>query len=141
MTSSTLSLLLQDASIILRPRAVSEVATSVGPDGSETTTPHFHPNETVLLVLSDLARFYGGDNFGSGYGAQKRRDIATVRKLEFYAVRVVCMSTMTLRVLADEVLARSKLIILESDGGEQPGSFISPSSRVTSHLSRLIEEL
>jgi hypothetical protein len=135
------SLILEDASIILRPRVVTEVKGVIEPDRSGNITPDSHPNEAVLRVLSDMATLYGhGDVERS---TPKRRDVATSHKLEYYAARVVCVPAMTLRVLADEVLARSKLIILESgSGGEQSEGFVSPSTRTTPVRPRpIIEEL
>ena len=114
------------------------------PDGSGSFTPRFHPNEAVLLLLSDLAGLYEYCDFDSGQRTQKRRDIAASRKLMFYAARVVCIPTVTLRVLAGEVLARSKLTVLESGGGEQSASSISAcslsGSGTTPVQSRLIIE-
>lgn len=113
------------------------------PDGSDNVTPDLHPNRTALLVFSDLAGLYGGGGFDPGQRTQRRKDTATGRKLGFYATRVVCMPAVTLRVLADEVLAQSKSVVLES-GGEQSESLISASrsSRAAPVRSGLaIEEL
>lgn len=110
------------------------------PDGSGSITPNSHPNESVLLAFSDLASFYGHSDSDSGQRTQSGREVAISRKLGFYAARVVCMPTMALRALADEALARSKLILLESGGGEETESLISPSSRATPVRSRLIIE-
>ena len=133
VTSGAFSVILEDASIILRPRMVTGLKGVIEPDGSGNITPESHPNETVLRVLSDMARLYGRGDFGR----------ATSHKLGYYAARVVCMPAVTLRVLADEVLARSKLIVLESGGGsEQTEGFFSPSTRTTPVLPRpIIEEL
>jgi len=122
--------------MILRPRMVTRVKDVIEPDGSGHITPDSHPNETVLRVLSDMAKLYGRST-------PKGRDAATSHKLGYYAARVVCVPAVTLRVLADEVLARSKLIVLESGGcGEQTGGFFSPSTRTTPVLPRpIIEEL
>ena len=140
MSSNTFSLILQDASILLRPRAVIEVKAVMESDGSGNTSPDSQPNEMVLRVLSDMARLYGHDN--PGKSTRERRDAATSHKLGFYAARVVCVPAMTLRVLADEVLARSKLIVLESGGGEQAESVSSPSTCTTAAQPRpVIEEL
>jgi len=140
VSSDTISLLLQDASIILRPRAVVEVKAVMEPDGSGNTSPDSHPNEMVLRVLSDVARLYGHDSHGKS--TRERRDAATSHKLGFYAARVVCVPATTLRVLADEVLARSKLIVLESGGGEQAEGVSSPSTGNTPVRPRpIIEEL
>ena len=111
------------------------------PDGFGNITPDSHPNETVLRVFSDMARLYGYGDFGPHMS--KGRDVATSHKLGYYAARVVCVPAMTLRVLADEVLARSKLIVLESGGGgEQPTGVFSPSTRTTPVRPRpIIEEL
>ena len=86
------------------------------PDGSGNTIPDSHPNESLLLALSDLAKLYGGSG-DSGYErpAGNKRDVATNRKLGFYTARVVCMSTMSLRGLADEVLALSRSILVSVD--------------------------
>lgn len=115
--------------MILQPRAVVEVKTEMEPDGSGHITPDSHPNEVVLRVLSDMARLYGYG--GSGESTRVRRETAISHKLRFYAARVVCVPAMTLRVLADEVFARSKLIVLESGGGEQTGGVPSTSTRTT----------
>ena len=110
------------------------------PDGSGNITPDSHPNETVLRVLSDMARLYGHGDLDQS--TPKRRDSATSHKLGFYAARVVGMPVVTLRVLADEVLARSKLIVLESGGGEQSEGSFSSSTRTTPILPQpTIEEL
>jgi hypothetical protein len=132
------SLLLQDASIILRPRAVTEVKAAMDGDGSGNIIPESHPNGTALLVLSDLAKLYGHGNADYERSAQRRREVAINRKLGFYAARFLCVPTMTLRVLADEVQARSKLFALESNGNEQPERIVSPS---TSRIRSKIEEL
>ena len=140
VSSDTFSLVLQDASIILRPRAVVEVMAVMEPDGLGNSSPESHPNQMILRVLSDMARLYGHDN--PGRSTRERRDAATSHKLGFYAARVVCMPAMTLRVLADEVFARSKLIVLESGGGEQTEGVSSPSTRTTPVRPRpIIEEL
>lgn len=110
---------------------------TVGTDGSGSVVPDLHPNGTVLLVLSDLARLYGHSDSGSGQWTQRGRDVATSRKLGFYAARVVGMPTTTFSMLSDEVLARSKL---ESGGGEETESFISASGSATPVRSRLIIE-
>ena len=105
-------------------------------DGSENTTPDSHPNEAVLRVLSDMARLYDDGNSDQG------RNIAASRKLSFYAARTMCLSSVTLRVLADEVLARSKSMVLEFGGGGSSESFFSTSSVTTPVRSRIvIEEL
>ena len=125
----------------MRPRAVAEVAAAIEHEESDSIVPNSHPNETVLLVLSDLSRLYGYSDSDSGQSTQKRRDVATSRKLGFYAARVVCMRTVTLRVLSDEVLARSKLMVLESGLGlEEAENSISASSRATPVRSGLIIE-
>lgn len=141
ISSDVFSLILEDASIILRPRVVTEVKGVIESDGSGNVTPDSHPNETVLRVLSDMARLYGYGDFGRS--ARKGRDAATSHKLEYYAAHVVCVPAMTLRVLADEVFARSKLMVLEScGGGEQPEGLFSPSTRTTPVRSQpIIEEL
>jgi len=109
-------------------------------DGSGNTSLDSHPNEMVLRVLSDLARLYGHDN--PSRSTRERIDAATGHKLGFYAARVVCVPAATLRVLADEVLARSKLIVLESGGGERVESVSSPSTRTTDARPHpVIEEL
>lgn len=109
-------------------------------DGLGNIAPDSHPNETVLRVLSDMARLYGHGDLGQS--TPKKRDTATSHKLGFYAARIVCVPVMTLRVLADEVLARSKLIILESGGSEQSEGVFSPSTRTTHVRPRpIIEEL
>ena len=120
---------------------VTGVKDMIEPDGSGHITPDSHPNETVLRVLSDMAKLYGRGDFGRS--TPKGRDAATSHKLGYYAARVVCVPAATLRVLADEVLARSKLIVLESGGGdEQTRGFFSPSTRTTPVLPRpIIEEL
>ena len=120
---------------------VTGVKGVIEPDESGNITPDSHPNETVLRVLSDMARLYGHRDFGRS--TAKGRDAATSHKLGYYAARVVCVPAMTLRVLADEVLARSKLIVLESGGGgEQSEGFFSPSTRTTPVRPRpIIEEL
>ncbi|KAF9646230.1 hypothetical protein BDM02DRAFT_3100173 [Thelephora ganbajun] len=134
------SLILQDASVILRPRVVTEVRAVMEPDGPEGVTPSSHPNENILRVLSDMARLY--DRGDSDQSTQKRRDVATSRKLRFYAARVMCTPEMTLRVLAEEVLAQSKLMVLEPDGGGQSQDFFSPRTRTTPVRPRpIIEEL
>lgn len=99
------------------------------PNGSGNTTPDSHPNEYVLRVLSDMVRLYGHGDLDQSM--PKGRDAATRHKLGFYAARIVCVPAMTLRVLADEVLARSKLIALESGGSDQSEGFFSPSTRTT----------
>lgn len=140
MSSDTFSLILQDTSILLRPRAVVEVKAVMESDGYGNTSPGSHPNEMVLRVLSDMARLYGHDN--PGKSTRERRDAATSHKLGFYAARVVCVPATTLRVLADEVFARSKLIVLESSGGGQVESVPSPSTRTIIAQPRpVIEEL
>lgn len=53
-------------------------------------TPDFHPDEVVILILSDLARLYGHDNSGCEQLTQKRRDIATSQKFGFYAAGAAC---------------------------------------------------
>jgi hypothetical protein len=109
------------------------------PDESGNIVPDSHPNEAVILALSDLARLYGHGDSDSERLAQKRGDMATDRKLWFYAARVLCMPTMTLRVLADEVFAESKLIVSEPCGsGQSEGSF---SVSVRSQSRAVIEEL
>lgn len=109
------------------------------PDGLGNIIPDSHPNETALRALSDTARLYGHGNLGQS--TPKGRDAATGRKIGFYAARVLCVPAVTLRVLADEVLAQSKLLVLESGGGEQSEVF-SPSTRTTPVRSRpVIEEL
>ena len=125
--------------MILRPRAVVEVKAEMETDESGNITPDSHLNEMVLRVLSDMARLYGYGS--SGESTQERRDTAISHKLRFYAAHVVCVSAATLRVLADEVSARSKLIILES-GGEQTEGVSSSSTRTTPARPRTtIEEL
>lgn len=114
------------------------------PDESGNIVPDSHPNETVLLVLSDLARLYGPGDPDSGRSTQRRGDMASGRKLGFYAARVVCTPSVTFRVLADEVLARSKSMVLESGGREEPVSLFNPSvhRRISPVQSRsVIEEL
>ena len=109
-------------------------------DRSENITPGSHPNEMVLRVLSDMARLYGCSN--SGEPTQDRRDAATSYKLRFYAAHVLSVPAMTLRVLADEVFARSKLMVLESCVSEQTDGVSSPSPRTTPVRPRpVIEEL
>lgn len=140
VSSNAFSLILEDASVILRPRVVTEVRAAVGPDESGNITPDSHPNEMVLRVLSDMARLYGHGN--PDRVTQRRKDVAADHKLGYYAARVLCMPAATLRVLADEVLAQSRLIGLESSGSEQPDGFVSPSSRTTPLQPRpIIEEL
>lgn len=110
------------------------------PDGSGNTTPDSHPNETLLLVLSDMVRLYG--HGGIDQPTPKRRYAATSHKLGFYAARILCVPVMTLRVLADEALARSKLIVLESGGSDQSEGSFNPSTRTTPVPPRpIIEEL
>lgn len=117
-----------------------EIKAEIEPDGSRNITPDSQLNEMVLRVLSDMARLYGCDNPDGS--TQERRDVATSHKLRFYAARVVCLPAATLRVLADEVLARSKLIVLESGGGERMEGVYDPSTRTTSVQPRpIIEEL
>lgn len=132
--------MLEDASIILRPRVVTEVGVVMEPDRLGNIAPESHPNESVLRVLSDMARLYGhGDLVRS---TPKRRDKVTSHKLVYYAAHVVCVPAMTLRVLADEVFARSKLIVLESGGGERSEGVFSSSTRIAPVQSRpAIEEL
>lgn len=120
---------------------MTEVTTTTEADGSGDISPDFHPNETVLLVFSDLARLYGCGVSGPGQRTPKSGDVATSRKLGFYAARVVCTRAATLRVLADEVLARSKLIVLESGGEEEwTEGLISASGCAAPVRSRLIIE-
>ena len=115
-----------------------EVETEINPDGSGNTVPDSHPNETILRVLSDMARLYGYDNLERS--TRKRIDAATNRKLAFYAARVVCVPALTLRVLADEVMTHSKLMVLES--GEHMEATPNLSTRATPVRPRpAIEEL
>jgi hypothetical protein len=141
ISSDALSLILEDASIILRPRVVTEVKAAMEPDGSGEIALNSHPSEKVLRVLSDMARLYGHGKIEQP--APKRRDLATSHKLGYYAAHVLSVSGVTLRVLADEVLARSKLIVLESaDGGGQPEGSFGPNSRSTAVRPRpVIEQL
>jgi hypothetical protein len=136
------SLIPEDASIILRPRMVAEVRGVIEPDGSgNMVTPDSHTNETVLRVLSDMATLHGHNDFCRS--TPERRDATTSRKLEYYAVRVVCVPAMTLRVIEMcLVLARPKLIVSESSGGgEQSEGFVSSSTRTTPvRLRSIIEE-
>jgi len=107
------------------------------PDGSGNIVPEFHPNDTVLRVVSDMARLYGHGDLSRSTG--KRRDAATSHKFGYYAARVLCTPTMTLGVLADEVFSHSKLIVLESERSE---GVASPITRTTLVQSRpVIEEL
>ena len=141
MHCEAFSLLLQDASIILRPRAVTEVRNAIGRDGSGNIIPESHPNDTALLVFSDLAKLYGHGDSDYARSAQKRREVAVKHKISFYAARILCLPTTTLRVLADEVQTRSKLILLESSGNEGSDGMVSPSISLSAHTRSEIEEL
>lgn len=139
MPSDAFSVILQDASLILRPRAVTEVMAVVEPDESGNIVPGSHPSEGVILVLSDLARLYGHSDSDPEPPVRNRRDMATSRKIGYYAARVLCVPTATLRVLADEVLAQSNLIVLESCVGQRSEGLFSTS--VHSQSRPVIEEL
>ena len=111
----------------------------VKPDKSGNIDLDSHPNEGVILALSDLARLYGHGDPDLAQLVQKRGDVATSRKLGYYVARVLCVPTTTLRVLADEVLAQSKLIVLESCVGQRSEGLFSTS--VHSQTRPVIEEL
>ena len=115
----------------------------MGPDGSGKIALDLdsHPSEKILRVLSDMARLYGHGKIG--LPTPKRRDLATSHKLGYYAARVLSVPGVTLRVLADEVLARSKLIVLESadGGGQSEGSFGSNSRSTAVKPRPIIEQL
>ena len=83
----------------------SDVFSLILQGGTGRIKQHYHSNEGVTLVLSNLARLYGHGDSDSESLARSRRDMAASRKLGYHAVRVLWVPTTTLRVPADEVLA------------------------------------
>jgi hypothetical protein len=96
-----MSVLLQDASILMRPHSVTEIPN--GPDAEKSM--HSHPSSSCLLVLSDIAALF----------ARASKHTHVGHKLVFYAAHLMSTPSFVLSVLADELSERAKLMIAESN--------------------------
>lgn len=91
-----MAVLLQDASTLIRPRAVTELTEEPGAQS--------HPSSTCLLVLSDIADLF----------ARVSKHAHVGHKLKFYAAHLLSIPAFVLNAVADEVEQRAKVVNSET---------------------------
>jgi hypothetical protein len=99
MTPSFFSLLMCDAAKLLRPSTVVAISTTGNPDSFME-----HPSANALLVLSDTSTLF------QSQPAKSSAPNPITAKLAFYAARIVSTPSYVLIALADEAVARAKLV-------------------------------
>lgn len=116
VSSEFFSILLEDASSLLRPRIVTEV-----PAGQLDYKVISHSSLATILALSDIALLF-------------HRVPHVVHKLTFYVVHLMSIPPALVNAVADDMVARSKTIGVKA---ESPGTF----TRVPPASQPLIQEM
>ncbi|KAK7687637.1 hypothetical protein QCA50_008852 [Cerrena zonata] len=115
MTSAFFSILLNDASRLLRPKAVTVL--SPHPSSTNTSSPYeSHPNTTSLLALSDLSVFFStplpvnARSAKSTNSKPHQTNTHVTHKVAFYAARIISTPSNVLSTLADELMLRAEVV-------------------------------
>lgn len=127
MTSAFFSILLNDASRLLRPKAVTVL--SPHPSSINPSSPYeSHPNNTSLLALSDLSAFFStslpvnSHSTKSTNSKPRQTNTHITHKLTFYAARIISTPSNVLSILADELMLRAEVVRREGLHETERGS-------------------
>ncbi|EKM50170.1 uncharacterized protein PHACADRAFT_32993 [Phanerochaete carnosa HHB-10118-sp] len=110
MTPALFALLMRDVAKLMRPSTVVPIASS-GPTESFAD----HPSANALCAISDLSALFQRSSASSVPSAVSA-------KLAFYAARIVSTPAYILIALADEAMARARLVEREEDLDKIPAS-------------------
>lgn len=127
------SLLLHDASELMRPKAVTVVSTSASHSQSGASAmraiPSDHPSIASIRVLSDISKLLESvesrkDSIDGPLSHQNHKTL----KLSFYAGQIISTPSTILVGVANEVAARSRAV--EKEIEPLPHKLSEPGSRV-----------
>lgn len=127
MTSAFFSILLNDASRLLRPETVTVL--SPHPSSINPSSPYeSHPNATPLLALSDLSTFFSTPLPATVHSAKsintkpRQTNTHVTHKVAFYAARIISTPSNVLSTLADELMLRAEVVKREGLHETEMGS-------------------
>lgn len=109
MTPELFSLLLSDASALVRPSSVTPI--DIQPTAVNTATADFdiasHPHKSLILVLSDLAKLFQSLHPSNDSVSHNPKPNQIIHKLLFYAAHILSTPSLLLRAVAQELADRS----------------------------------
>lgn len=111
---------MHDAATLLRPATITPLA---APSGSPLAS---HPSAHALLALSDVAALF-----------QRAAPSPVAAKLAFYAARVLATPAYVLAALADEAVARARLVEREGEPDGVPPPPLPAEKRVGPRIEEL----